>query len=458
MRVSSATRWLMGAAFATAIVGIGMAGATPAFAESHGSGGKGSSQMTDGVKGHKGQGGSGTMGRGGGSMGKGSLRDVFNEMEEESATDHQAGSHETGTEDHGGSDGTSKGSATKGSSTARGSSTTHGTGRPADRGSATAKKGSGSTATPSEEEDSDRPDYAGQSGREGKPGRPNTESGTKKGTLYGDMYVIARDESGLPILDENGYVQVKYVDADGNLTCCVLRDAEGNLLPTLADGTAVTPIEVELGRLSVGRSPTRVLAAQYEEAINSINTSTSVSLDASGRIVLTLADGTLKTIDSPLENLALYVELLNTGTLGGLDASKLGDLSYLVDGTLTAKDLQMAASFFAAASDKTIPVTIDSIEYMNSILGIDGTLASNYVDYAAFTYDRQTVYGSMTVEALVAQPDGSYLPTTINVYDTIFKSQPTGELTNVSAFTTATDDARAVIDFLHEYEVPAAVN
>ena len=152
------------------------------------------------------------------------------------------------------------------------------------------------------------------------------------------------------------------------------------------------------------------------------------------------------------------MELINTGTLSGVDASKLGDLSYLVDGTLSEKDLQMAASFFAAASDKTIPVTTDAIEYMNSILGIDGSLADNYVDYSSFTYDRQTVYGSMQVEALVEQTDGSYVPTSINVYDTIFKSQPTGELTNVSAFTTATDDARAVIDFLHEYEVPAAVN
>ncbi len=446
MKACNAKRWLTGAAFATAVAGFGLVGASPALAQSHsGGGGNGSGHMSDSVRGHKGQGGSGAMGRGG--MGHGSLRDVFNEMEEESATgDHASGAEQPG------------GSATKGSSAARGSSTTHGSGKPADRGSASAKKGSGHVATPSEEEDSDRPDYAGQSGRDGKPGRPNTASGTKKGTLYGDMYVIVRDENGLPVLDDNGYVQVKYVDADGNLTCCVLRDAEGNLLPTLADGTTVAPLEVELGRLSVGRSPTRVLAAQYEEAIDSINASTSVSLDASGRIVLTLADGTQKTIDSPLENLALYVELINTGTLSGVDASKLGDLSYLVDGTLSEKDLQMAASFFAAASDKTIPVTTDAIEYMNSILGIDGSLADNYVDYSSFTYDRQTVYGSMQVEALVEQTDGSYVPTSINVYDTIFKSQPTGELTNVSAFTTATDDARAVIDFLHEYEVPAAVN
>ena len=42
------------------------------------------------------------------------------------------------------------------------------------------------------------------------------------------------------------------------------------------------------------------------------------------------------------------------------------------------------------------------------------------------------------------------------VYDTILGGTPTGELTNVDAFTTATDDARTIINYLHEYSVPAS--
>lgn len=164
-----------------------------------------------------------------------------------------------------------------------------------------------------------------------------------------------------------------------------------------------------------------------------------------------------KTIDSPLANLALYVELVNTGTLAGVDAEKLGDLSYLVDGTLTSQDLEVAASFFAAASDKTIPVTVDAIEYMNKIVGIEGSLTDGYVDYSTFTYDRQDIYGDMEVVALVQQPDGTWASQTINVYDVVFDAQPSGELSNVDAFTTAADDARAVINYLHEYEVPQEV-
>lgn len=422
---------LCGVASIAMIIG----GANLAFAQSHSGGGSSHSDGghddgghdDGGAKGKQRRGGDGTAGqRGSGGRG-GDLRDVFRGMEEEAATDgfneHGAGGKGT----PGGQQGAKK----------------QGSGRPGTAGSSES------------EEDSDRPDYAGPGGRDNKPGRPNTDSGIKKGGIYGDMYIVLRDENGVPILDENGYVQVKYVDANGDLQCCIPRNEEGDLLATLPDGTAVLPVEVELGRLSVGRSPTQVLAAQYDEAISLINSAESVAVDASGRIVITLSDGTEKTIDSPLENLALYYQLLTTGTLTDVDATKLGDLAFLVDGTLTEQDLAVAASFFAAASDKTVPVTVDAIIYMNTILGIDGTLNDDYVDYSSFTYDREAVYGSMEVEVLVQQSDGSWVATTVNVYDAILGGEATGELTNADAFSTATDDARAIINYLHEYEVPA---
>ena len=101
------------------------------------------------------------------------------------------------------------------------------------------------------------------------------------------MYVLLRDANGIPILNENGFVQP--VDATGKV---IPQDAEGNLL------NAELAVPVELSRLNVGRSPVTVLASQYEEALNSINSADAITLDAAGRIVLT-KDGVSSAIDSP---------------------------------------------------------------------------------------------------------------------------------------------------------------
>lgn len=400
---------------------------------------------SDSEKGGKGRGGRDAGAAGSGS-GRGSLRDVFREMEADAAASDES-RHGEGEEADSG-----RGQKGKPSETGRKAAES-----PRQGGQDTAAKGrkpADHTTAEGEEEDSDRPEWAGTSGPDSKPGRPNQSSGTKKGTIYGDLYIIVRDENGVPVPDEDGYVQVYYVNADGELTCCILRDAEGNLLPTLEDGTSVLPIEVELGRLSVGRSPTSVLAAQYDEAINSINDAVSVAFDPSGRIVLTLEDGTTKTIDSPLENLALYVELLNTGTLTDVSADKLASLGISDDGTVTATELAIAASFFAAASDKSIEISIDAIEYMNAILRIDGTLPDDFVNYSSFTYDREAVYDGVMITVLVEDTDGVWKEMEVNLYEAVFDSTETGELTNVEAFTQAADDARAIIDFIHLYGIP----
>ena len=424
-----------------AILAIGLVGGVPSLTLAqthtegthetgdHGSGhDMGTGHDDGGMKGGQKRKGRGTMDSGE----RGSLRDVFRDMEDEAAADAVI----------------SKGKGKKSLDSKSASETSKG------------KKTDKVEESAESAEDSDRPEWAGISGKEGKPGQPNQESGTKKGDIYGDLYVVVRDVNGVPILDADGNVQVYYIDPTTKvLTCCIPRDAEGNLLPTLADGTPVLPTEVELGRLSVGRSPTRVLSAQYEEALSTINSATSVdgvasiALDAAGRIVVTLADGTTKTIDSPLENLALYVELLNTGTLSGVIVTLPSSLSFLTDGTLTTQDLQIAASLFAAASDKSVTVTVDSIEYMNSILSIDGTLPADFVDYSTFTYDRSAIYSNLTVDALVLQPDGTYKVEPVNVYDAVFSSTPL-TADNVAAFTAATDDARLVIDYLHNYAPP----
>jgi len=89
--------------------------------------------------------------------------------------------------------------------------------------------------------------------------------------------------------------------------------------------------EVSFGRLNLGRAPEAVLDHAYDEAIRMINNAIQIELDASGRLLLTsnvydefltnpdgtpvLLDTVTKAIDSPLENLSLYIKLMNDGHL-----------------------------------------------------------------------------------------------------------------------------------------------
>lgn len=297
----------------------------------------------------------------------------------------------------------------------------------------------------SEDDDSDRPDWAGTPGKEGKPGKGNAQPGGKKGDLFGDMYVILRDENGVPILSAEGFVQP--IDKDGNP---IPLDEEGHPI----DETLV--VEVEIGRLNVGRAPSHVLESRLKEAIDTLNAADSITLDAAGRLVVTI-DGVEKTIDSPLENLGLYIALMETGTLGlTVDSSVLGDLAYLNDGQLTAADFLTAASLLGAATDKAVPMSIDQIVYTNVFLDIDGTItqgSAKYVDFSDFSYDREDVYGDMTATILVEE-NGVWVEKTVNVFEAVFGETDYESDSGVDGFTQAADDARAVINFIHEYEIP----
>ena len=239
---------------------------TPAYAQKHSGGGGSSHSSSDADHadgGHSGKGGKGGQGMGqrGGSGGQ-SLRDVFQSIDSGATSDHSSASGESDAHgSKGGAATTSRGKKGSASTATKGSST---------KGSATAgKKGGKSNIKAAEEEDSDRPAWAGTSGRDGKPGRGNVASGTKKGDIFGDMYVLLRDENGVPILKE-------ITLADGTKIYVVQPvDADGNPLPLDAEGNLINPdlaTAVDLGRLNVGRSPRTVLSSQYEEVLKSTST------------------------------------------------------------------------------------------------------------------------------------------------------------------------------------------
>lgn len=143
-----------------------------------------------------------------------------------------------------------------------------------------------------EEEDSDRPPWAGAGG--GKAGGGQGGSGGGKGELYGDLYVVVRDANGAPILyvwqdsDGNGVPDTPVVSSQGFPQPI---DGQGNLIPLNAEGEPISEgglQEVEFGRLNVARSPSRVLASRYAEAVSYINRADKIELDSAGRLVLTI--------------------------------------------------------------------------------------------------------------------------------------------------------------------------
>lgn len=299
-----------------------------------------------------------------------------------------------------------------------------------------------------EEEDSDRPSWAQTPGRDGKPGSGGgkpTGAGTMKGDLYGDLWIILRDVNGVPILDQYGHVQP--LDADGNL---IPLNEEGE---PIDEAAAALVQEVEFSRLNVSRSPSKVSDKSYDSVLTALNSATSITLDPAGRLVLTI-DGVVKTIDSPLENLALYETLMDQGFLPGLtvDDAILGSLIFLKDSQLTAADMDAATSFLAASSDKTTSVTMDSVVYLNAILGINGTLPDGYVDYSTFNYDRASTYtGDITYLQDDGTGTGTYITVTEPIMTAIFQDESyTSTDGGIDGFAQAADDARLVIEFVHE--------
>ena len=273
------------------------------------------------------------------------------------------------------------------------------------------------------------------------------------GELFGDLYVILRDQNGVPMLSEDGCIQpissmdgeVTLATIDGDLTI-VVWEGEPFALPTytdtagdlveceLAEGMADWVQAVDFGRLNLGRAPDAVINHAFDEAIKNMNIAAGIDIDPAGRLVLTFADGTEKTIDSPAENLALYIKMMKDGhwittdpapavrgkrppgqgppegdgpstedrpvlseeavALLPLAYRSLGD-EERTNADLTVEQLQLAASLMAAAADKTGSITLDKVMYINSIYGINqlGSVlgeveGKTYFDFGAFTYGR----------------------------------------------------------------------
>lgn len=132
--------------------------------------------------------------------------------------------------------------------------------------------------------------------------------------------------------------------------------------------------EVELGRLSVARSPDKVLDQALAEAVASLTPEMIAYYNLSYDQViaeLSLNFDNVTFIDSPLQNLALLSDLLEGGTA-------------LSGAGVTTNDTLLAAMLLGTASDKTLPISTETVIAVTTILGtpITGTAAEELAGLA----------------------------------------------------------------------------
>lgn len=227
-----------------------------------------------------------------------------------------------------------------------------------------------------------------------------------------DKYINTASSSDPAEGDEPGDNMVEvYIDpgedgflgGDGEWDPVVLYDGEGELLA----GAAEHIFPVEEGRLNLVRSPRSVIEARMTEVIKNFGNGTvaDVVKDYCGRLYMIRTQGAVDTldledkpIDSPLENLAIYWELMNYGFSRSADERGLtflvandmnvdgfrvqsvldnswndGPKNYMELSTTTEKQqfvANLAAAAVAAASDKSNFLTFDEIAYLNQFIGI----------------------------------------------------------------------------------------
>ena len=128
--------------------------------------------------------------------------------------------------------------------------------------------------------------------------------------------------------------------------------------------------EVELGRLNVARSPAQVLDRAYAEALASFSAdmATFYSMSLNDAILALSTDfDALTYIDSPLQNLALLRDALDGASVLNTLPSVSNDVDTLM------------AIFLGTASDKTVPISPDTVTAVTTILGtpITGAAAAD---------------------------------------------------------------------------------
>ncbi len=331
---------------------------------------------------------------------------------------------------------------------------------------------------------------------------------------YGDLFVLYRNETGVPLLTDDDCQQPLAAETfEGCITIensghpldgqCLIIPVDPDTCAVVSDYVLLTQ-EVDFGRINEARSPDSVFMAQLEDATIKLSTAGCVSLDPAGRLVASSlvdpdeeVDGdefvTYATIDSPLQNLAMYRQLVRTGSLG--------DEIPLYRDPLTA-----AASSLGAASDKAGWIGWDLPVYINEILGLTAESVQTqlepkicidvkeevmgviqhvrkcFLNYSGYTYNRRTNFEGLPHPAYIVPDFGTdpeagvfeylhefdtdnhwfeivrgyimdaYIPLWLEPADFGGDIEYAGS--SLDAFAMAADDTRRMIEFMHTWPVP----
>ncbi|MCR6494051.1 hypothetical protein [Cellulomonas sp. P24] len=341
----------------------------------------------------------------------------------------------------------------------------------------------------------------GAGGGGGSGGSPGTSVGSDgTGDVFADLLVVLRDVHGVPVLtsftvegEEGPTVEycVQPVSPTAlpglDATYTTVNEADGRqvyripLMGELIEAGVVADdeaeacdaqpayamyvSEAELERLNMARQPADVQTKKLNEVAIRLSTADVIGLDGAGRLT---TDGV--AIDASPDHAAIYASLMSSGKIPGLASSPARVASFTT--------WMLAAASVGTAAGKEVPLTIDSIQYYNRIVGVPAehvpsdtwtvafrqTEPSNgesFVDYSSFSYTRDDVYQgcatwldvpSLTwkVSPISEVVDFAALPPVANdtngdgVADTV---------TDIAGFAQLADDVRSVIVFLHEQGV-----
>ncbi len=334
------------------------------------------------------------------------------------------------------------------------------------------------------------------------------DGGADTGSLYSDLVVALRAEDGTSLLKEYvvageegtaveycvqpvSYAQVPGVGSivnplDGRDVWVL--PLQGEWIDHPVDPLPVAEIEAcdpqpqyamfvseaELERLNLTRTSDEVLAKKLIDVKTKLALADEIGLDPAGRLTV---DGT--ALDAAPEYAAIYKSIMTTGALPGLDFADIAFTNW-----------QLAAVAVGAAASKTVPLTVDTVQYYNRAVGFttsdplpswDGLrflrsadpdpstpmpddvlpAAENFVDYSEFRYNRGDTYLGSVTWLDVATLTWHVTPVLDAVTWTNL-TDPAGltsdevnhrTLNGVTAFAQMADDARAVIGYLHENEV-----
>ncbi len=240
------------------------------------------------------------------------------------------------------------------------------------------------------------------------------DEGGGSGDVFGDLFHIKRDaETGQPILQKR-WIEYPQDVLDWGY-CPIPLDAFGNEIPFVDLSCEPDPghqtVEVDyFGRLSAGRTKERNNRMHFDEVIATFKMADTVTTEETGRIKLGFdctsgQCASWRTIDSPMENMALYSRLMRYGHLQtdplevdtwvhgdpaqgtqyhpaldpATDWAKFApELRHLLPASantygteaLESTDFVRAAAFLAGAADKTGRITVDLVQYLNRILKI----------------------------------------------------------------------------------------